>query len=358
MIWTRFPLFGIASVILFSIGCGSNSTPVVVTPTNSASTVYLIQDNFNTFTSSILELTANAQGNVAPTATVNGPASTYYYAVAVDQSGNIYAGAETEVVNPNAVFEIFEYAAGATGTATPIRTINIPVGITSLAVDATGQIYALTQDGIYIYAANASGNATPIRQILPGESTSITTIDYPFGIAVDSQQNIYVANASNILVFSSTANGNVAPARTITWSNTQFGMANGVAVDANGGIFATTYDATPCPGVIGSCSYSSHILQFASGANGMVMPTNALTILPNSSFPNADTGAAGVAVDAAGNLYAQVSTITYEGLGLPSFLDAMSVEVFTPGQTGSSDPAQTITSTSWTDSDSWGFAIH
>jgi len=355
----RYLSFGAASVLLLAIGCGVNpSSPGSLEPTgDAASIVYVIQDDFNTETSSILELPANAQGNVAPSATLNSPASTIFYAAAVDQSGNLYVGAETEVVNPNAVFEIFEYAAGATGAATPMRTIDIPVGVVSLAVDETGQIYALTQDGIYVFAANSSGNATPIRWILPGESTSITSIYYPFGIAVDEQQNIYVANATNILVFSSTANGNVAPVKTITWPTAQYGIADGVAVDANGDIFASNY-LNNCPVSPYSCTSSSQILKFAPGANGAVTPTNTLTILPNSSFPSASTGANGVAVDGAGNLYTQVITTTNLGLGLPGWTDAMSVEVFSTGQTGSSAPAQTITSTAWTDSDSYGLAVY
>jgi hypothetical protein len=234
-----------------------------------------------------------------------------------------------------------------------VRTIYTSTGIASLAVDSAGQIYALTQDGIEVFAANASGNATPTRQ-LPALTTT-TTLNYPLAIAVDSAQNIYVANAINILVFSSTANGNVAPARTITWSTALGAGADGIAVDANGDIFVTTYF---CMKGATSCTSTSQILEFAAGANGLVTPANALTILPNSSFPYANNGAVGVAVDGAGNLYAQVLTITENGLGVPSFLDAVSVEVFTPGQTGSSAPAQTITPAAWTDSASSGLAIH
>jgi hypothetical protein len=231
-----------------------------------------------------------------------------------------------------------------------MRTISSPVGIVSLAVDSAGEIYALTQDGISVYAANASGNATPIRQI-PANATT-TTLEYPTQIALDSGQNIYAANATDILVFSPTANGNVAPARTITWSNA--GGANGVAVDAKGDIFTVIETCTGSPN---ACITSSQIFQFAPGANGTVTPTNALTILPSPSFPNASTQASGVALDSAGNLYTQVFSITSMGLGAPSFLDALSLEVFTPGQTGSSVPAQTITSTAWTLSDSWGLAV-
>ena len=63
-------------------------------------------------------------------------------------------------------------------------------------------------------------------------------------------------------------------------------------------------------------------------------------------------------MDGAGNLYTQVITTTNLGLGLPGWTDAMSVEVFSTGQTGSSAPAQTITSTAWTDSDSYGLAVY
>ena len=297
----RLLSFGVASVLLLAVGCGVNtSSPGSSGPTGSAaSIVYVIQnDPFSPGTSSILELPANGQGSVTPTATLNAPANTVFGAVAVDQSGNLYVGAVTGVV-----WEIFEYAAGATGVATPMRTIYLSSGFALLAVDSTGQIYTFGFSGINVFAANVSGNATPIRQI-PATST---TLDYPFGIAVDSGQNIYIANAANILVFSSTANGNLAPARTITWSNSQFGLAlYGVAVDTDGDIFAATYGCPPLTAI--PCTSSSQILQFAPDSNGAA--TNVLTILPNANFPNSNTTAQGIAVDGAGNLYTQVTTIT------------------------------------------------
>ena len=47
----------------------------------------------------------------------------------------------------------------------PMRTIYTSSGIASLALDSSGQIYALTQDGIDVFASSASGNAAPVWQI-------------------------------------------------------------------------------------------------------------------------------------------------------------------------------------------------
>jgi hypothetical protein len=113
-------------------------------------------DPFSPVTSSILELPANGQGSVTPTATLNPPANTVFFAVAVDQSGNLYVGAVTGVV-----WEIFEYAAGATGVATPMRTIYLSSGFALLAVDSTGQVYTLGLSGINVLRGKCQRQRNP-----------------------------------------------------------------------------------------------------------------------------------------------------------------------------------------------------
>ena len=98
---------------------------------------------------------------------------------------------------------------------------------TSIAVDATGEIYALSGNSIRVFAASATGTSTPVRLI----TGSLTLLNSPSSIAVDSAQNIYVANTAgdNVLVFSSTATGNVAPASILAGTTTQISTPLGVA---------------------------------------------------------------------------------------------------------------------------------
>jgi hypothetical protein len=76
--------------------------------------------------------------------------------------------------------------------------------------------------GIIEFAAGASGNATPTKRI----SGSATNIVEPEGLAVDAAGNLYYADANGgyysdntsvlLEVFAPSATGNVAPAASIT----------------------------------------------------------------------------------------------------------------------------------------------
>ena len=287
-------------------------------------TLYVVQYNSTTKTSSVLEFPANGQGSITPTATINAPTGFIFTAVAVDVSGNIYVDAYNLDTTP--VYEILVYAPGATGAASPMRTLTLTLPETtgSIAVDATGQVYALLYNGnvINIYAAGATGNAAPIRQIYG----SMTLLNDANSIAVDSAQNIYVANnfGKNILVFSSTANGDVMPSRVLAGNATGLDWPSGITVDAAGDIFTTS-----------DFLNSQVLLEFAPGANGNVAPTRAL----DSTSATSSTALLGVSVDAVGNLY----TVTENS---PTW--GPSIIVFSPTESGITVPAQTITSPAWT----------
>jgi hypothetical protein len=267
------------------------------------------------------------------------PTGTDFYAVAVDTSGNIYVCADdTTSTYPNTINEILVSAPGATGAATPIRTIkNIP-SASAIAVDTTGQIYTLNDWEISVFAAGATGNAVPIRQI----AGSMTGIKYAYSIAVDTGQNIYVANTSasntvagNILVFSSTASGNTAPTSVIGGAATEIDAPWGVTVDAAGDILVASMSENGTPG-------DSKMLEFAPGANGNVAPVKTLTAISQYAT-------SGIAVDAVGNIYD--SLITYN-------TSIVSLVVFSPNESGSTAPAQTISSTAWTGTITGLIAIH
>jgi hypothetical protein len=217
---------------------------------------------------------------------------------ATDLSGRIYVAACGPT---NEAAEVFVYPPNSTGTTAPSSTLEIgscASGVSdmvALAVDPAGQfLYVETPapvdspKTISVYPVAASGAPVAIRTL------QLTT---GWGdIAVDANENIFVTGSTSgpngvINVYSPAATGSDAPTRTITLENEQVG---GVAVDANGEIFATV--AICCDGT------DWVIEEFAAGAEGLASPTNTinLPLLP------AGTNSGLVRLDAAANIFASV----------------------------------------------------
>ena len=331
----RFLPVAAVSLILLAIGCGQTQQ------TGPSFTLYAVQ-NSGVAGSSVIELPLfngqNGQSLVSPANTIAVPMQTSFQALAVDTAGNLYVSASV-VTAPPMLYEIQVYAPTATGSATPARTITSPsltAPLTSIAVDAEGDVYALTGNSICVFAANATGNSTPVRLI----SGSLTLLNSPSSIAVDAAQNIYVANqiytattdGGNILVFSSTATGNAAPSSTLGGNNTSIGIPLGVAVDSVGNLYVSSFNEP---------SASSLVLEFAPGASGNAAPTRVLTSVATYTL-------SGLAVDALDNLYVFTQAPT---------TNLLAIDVFTPDESGSTAPIDTITATSWTASNYGQLAV-
>jgi hypothetical protein len=137
---------------------------------------------------------AGATGNTAPTRTITGTNTTFFYyatdsnpIITVDGAGDLYIAYYNEVDDHN-----------------------VPFVVTPNVND--------TPTGIYEFAAGASGNATPMRQL----TGSLTNIVEPAGLAVDVAGNLYYTDGNGgfwssisvtlpFEVFSTTATGNAAP---------------------------------------------------------------------------------------------------------------------------------------------------
>jgi hypothetical protein len=314
------PVFSIAAaaMILLASGCASNSSSTGPEP---AFTLFVVQDGGGTAGNSVLQFPANGSGSLTPANSLTSPSQTSFDAVAVDTAGSLYVSASKGSA-PSTVYQILVYAAGATGSATPARTItstSLNSFINSIAVDATGDLYAISGNSIDVFAPNAAANAAPVRQI----AGNLTQINFAAQIAVDAAQNIYLANedGGNVLVFSSTQSGNIAPTGILTGASTAIGTPSGIAIDSSGDIYVASFNQP---------SNSSAVLEFAPGATGNAIPTRMLTTIASAEL-------AGLAVDALDNLYVYTATGSQ-----------LAVDVFTPSQSGSSAASRTISSTAWT----------
>jgi hypothetical protein len=305
---------------------GSTTTPPT-TPANGltaggASTIFVGQVNgatCGTVDQFAVSTSTSATTSAAPASGLILPSSNAGFALAADSSGQLYVAC----TSPR---QIYVYAAGATGSATPTRSVTIPntaFTAAAITVDASGQIYVLDEmGGVSIYAATASGTTAPVRTIA-GSATGIGPNNVPQGLAVDPSGNVYVSVAtgatSSILVFPATANGNVAPTRTIT--STAGGAMQGaiLATDANGNLYAaySTY------------ATGSTIAEFGPTASGVATPTRLIA--------GSATGLAGIGsirLDSVGNLYVYTSVLgTYNQI----------VEAFSSTASGNVAPAVQIT---------------
>jgi hypothetical protein len=230
-------------------------------------------------TASVTEYSFDANGNVAPTATISGPDTGLLFGVAglsVDSGGYLYASTSDVNGSPNA---IVVYAPGANGDAVPVRTLTAVShgGVWSVATaeDAAGDLWVanLSIPALEEFAPNASGDAQPIRTI----SGSATGLVRPIGIAISDRGDIWVADigAAKVMRFGPGQNGNVAPRQVIAGPST--GLKQPVGVALGSGTVWVTDVSFPWGGVF----------EFASSARGDVLPLRKFTLL---GFPFAING--------------------------------------------------------------------
>lgn len=123
-------------------------------------------------TSGLAVYAPTASGNAAPAQLIR-PSNNLagFSGLAVDASGNIYTSTSDGGGSPPA---LVEYAPGATGVATPLRTITVPsLGLGSFAgiqIDASGNVYAILNS----IGSSLTNGATPhLLGIAPGQSGSV-----------------------------------------------------------------------------------------------------------------------------------------------------------------------------------------
>jgi hypothetical protein len=327
---------GMVAAIAGLAGCGSGSVSSTATTTvgngGVVKNVYVVQQpTSGAVSGSILAFPATSNGTVSPTTTLT-TTGMIVTSVFVDTKGQVYAGGTmiSPILNTG-VIEVF--AAGASGTATPVRTITSNAGTfnssfyipTSMWVDSLGQLYVTGQNAsLSVFTPTANGAATPYR-FLQGATTQISSAN---GVAVDSLGNIYIANGTSttgsILAFSSSATGNVAPEFVISGTNTVplLGMT-GISLDTAANIYVVNNTAAGAP---------STVLVFAPGSSGVATPAKTI-----GGTATGLANGAGVSVDGVGNVYVLNETVS-----------GGSVLVFGVTASGNVSPATQFISPSWT----------
>jgi hypothetical protein len=302
--------------------------------TGGASTVYVMQQNPNQYATSnyttVLSYPAGGNGALTPTTTLTPPSTFIGICVGSDSSGQLYLGGYDNYAGD----EILVYAAGASGSATPVRTINMsgyagdPTGIT---VDSSGLLYVATDnDQLLVYSATASGAATATQTIAGYLANASQTV--PYEIAVDASGNIYVSTATAsgglIAEFAKGATGNATPTRTITVSGYAF---YGLAFDSSGNLYASESSFTG--------ANAAYIAEFSATASGAATPTKTITVA-------APTGnvliVADIRLDKVNNIYAVVA----QAASISATTANYSVAAYGPSSSGTGAAADQFTSTS------------
>ena len=139
---------------------------------DAAKNIYVT--NVSKTTGTILVFASGATGNVAPGRVISPGANlSFFYGVALDASGNVYATAgQDNGVSINSP-AIVEYAGGVVGSATAMKTITSSGALTNgldIAVDGKGNMYVVngpgaTQLSVLGYGPSATGSAAPAVEL-------------------------------------------------------------------------------------------------------------------------------------------------------------------------------------------------
>lgn len=239
----------------------------------------------------VLVYAPTASGMTAPVRTITITGAPV--GLVLDAGGNLYVGSTGVSMNPEApVDSIVEFAAGATGDATPVRTIALAAPCTNLATDAGENLICLPFDAgnggpsneIQIFASNQSGAVAPARTIQLDNGVQIVDV------AVDPFGNLYVAvggNGEQILEIPGGAGGTgVASAVPGIPAGTLRNFVTNIRFDAAGNLYVFG------PGPSGDQS----VLRFAPTTSGFAPPASEDLVSPTFPFGFAQPIVAGFAI--------------------------------------------------------------
>jgi hypothetical protein len=388
----------VASLSLIALaGCGSSTSP---SGPMAAKNLYVVQYSFNNTTNteqdSVAVFSASAPtGSTTPTSTLMLPSSFDIYSLAVGPQGQIYVGGyqngSGNIPNSNLQYgEILEYAAGASGSATPTVTLNGSSAETTtftypdeMAVNSAGTLFVSSDDGsLEAFPSGFTASSAPTQYLNWGQTNLDCTGDY---IGVDTAGGIFYLDQCNdqVDVFAAGAMGATEPSLITGTNTTSFSQLESIAVDGAGDVYVAnynfaddTFDTTNTE--IRAANKSVHatgprrarqltayphtpelpteptgIIEFAAGATGAATPMKRIggagLTTPNLTGiiePEA------LAVDAASNLYYADANGGYD-----SDTSLLLLEVFPSSANGNVAPATSVTSPGVIDENSGSVAV-
>jgi len=252
----------------------------------------LAQTNYTPY--AITTLAGTAGGNSYLDAT--GPAARFSYptGVAVDGQGNVYVAdrkneAVRMVTSAGVVTTVATGITSGTGSGTHFGILG------GIAIDASGQnLYVTDYSSGAVYKVTTAGVATLFL--------ASGTLLNPYGIAVDSAGNVYVADSANYVVRKITSggvasvlagqvgNGGFANG---TGTAAQFGYPVGIAADTSGNLYVTDSSSD----IVRKIVVSTGVVSTYAG-----QPTNLGTVdgtLATGQF----NSPSGIAIDSSGNVF-------------------------------------------------------
>ncbi|MDQ5971334.1 MAG: hypothetical protein QG566_280, partial [Patescibacteria group bacterium] len=164
--------------------------------------------------------------------TGNGQFGNYDFGIAVDPSGNIYLGD-----NSNSRVQKFDSSGTYVSQFGTLGTGNgqFNGSVTGVAIDSSGNIYVA--DGVLDRVQKFNSSGTYVSQF-GSTGTGDGQFDTPFGIAIDPSDNIYVVDGVNSRVQKFDSSGTyVSKFGTLGTGNGQFTNPRGIAIDSSGNIF-------------------------------------------------------------------------------------------------------------------------
>lgn len=284
---------GVRSTALVVIPSGSSTTPAIFPMAGVATGSALVTDG----------ATSSVTGSILPTASLG---SVTPLAVAVDGSNNVYS-----VNSSNLDFTVG--LAGST-TATLLSSTS-PTGVSQIAVDAQGNIYAVGSGAtsiarLTVTAAQGSSSMPPTYSAGSVTYSPPTTPAKPQGIVVDGNGNIYVSDETNGAVYKINQAASYQPFVTVAsgFSNptllTLDNLSNLYVYDAGAGkVYKITYlgvqttVATVAATGLATDAGGDVYVQTVSGVTEYPVSGPATTVYSGGTTPN------GIAVDGSGNLY-------------------------------------------------------
>ncbi|BAU53196.1 NHL repeat-containing protein [Mucilaginibacter gotjawali] len=224
--------------------------------------------------------------------------------VAIDASGNIYvADYGNNLIRKIAPGGIVTTLAGSGNAgyidgAGTLASFTQPTGLT---VDASGNLFVADAGDNLIREISPAGVVTTIAgSDTTGSGNGIGTASSffgPLGVAVDAHDNIYVADAGNNLIRLIGQGGQVSTfagtLNTGTSTNlSPFNNPSGVALDGSGNVFVANYLNSTIMKITPSGVVSTY-----AGVDTLKGANNGPAALATFYYPNS------VAADAAGNIY-------------------------------------------------------